>query len=249
MAATIALITLFNVFHIIQSQTTGNCPTLYVTIESFGSSSVDHGNWEGVYTQTNKTSFDAPIWRIPGPDSNKWLKYIETHWVLSGQNNELLIYNSSILFPPTNKSSTWIHEYYTDTATLTLDCSDSLSPTFSPTFSPTISPVNKPVDSHILSARINHSKGTEHLKYILFPPVLTHSHHIHSNQFLPRLTAQQSVIASFWSYQTHPILTHISELGHMSDYLMITQEDQYGNMMIQLTISIHSFNFYHPKDG
>ena len=139
MAVIFVLLALFNLFQIIHSQP--ECVTLYINIEAFGSSSIDRDNWNGVYTQTNKTSFGAPVWTIPGSDNNKWLKYIETHWVLIGQDNDLLIYNSSSTFPPTNTSSIWIHESETDRATLRLDCSDTLSPTSSPTPAPSTAPV------------------------------------------------------------------------------------------------------------
>ncbi len=104
------------------------------------SGSLDINNWNGVYTiDTNMRSFNRTIWKIP--NSNKWLKYIETHWVLSGENNELLIYESNILFPPVNQSTIWTHEFDTDPIQLRLDCSSTYSPTTSPTSAPTTLPV------------------------------------------------------------------------------------------------------------
>ena len=136
----VSLIILFSIVQIIKSQS--KCLSITIDILDFGSSSFDPDNWDGVYPITNKTSFSAPIWRIPGKDSNKYLKFIQTHWVLSGQDKELLIYNSSSLLPPTNGTTSWTHEYKADPAIINLDCSTSLSPTSSPTPAPTVSPVN-----------------------------------------------------------------------------------------------------------
>eukprot|EP01084_Bolivina_argentea_P169723 294187_1 len=167
-------ITFLHLIHFIIAQTPSTCQSIYVRIEST-SNSLDINNWNGVYSIVNsEKSFNGSIWIIS--NSNKWLKYIETHWVLSGLNNELLIYESNILFPPINQSSIWIHEFYNDPIQIRLDCSSSLSPTASPTPSPTALPTYSPTisDCNILivsdSSDSNNKMNTtyfENWKYYL----------------------------------------------------------------------------------
>ena len=122
-------------------QSTSSCISLYISIEDFGDSTSDPGNWNGVYTLDNSTSFNASVWTIPTEDSNRWLKYIETHWVLSGQNSELMIYETTSLEPPINATTTWQHEFESETAEIALRCSSTMSPTASPTVAPSTAPV------------------------------------------------------------------------------------------------------------
>lgn len=125
------------------STSSSSCVSIYVTVEDFGDSTADASNWNGVYTlDDTKTSFNASIWTIPSVDSNKWLKYIETHWVLSGQNSELLVYESNVLYPPINETTEWVHEYEVESAHIRLECSSTISPTASPTLSPSTAPVS-----------------------------------------------------------------------------------------------------------
>ena len=125
----------------IRSLSSTSCISIYVTIEDFGDSTVDPENWNGVYTLDESPSFNASIWTIPTEDSNQWLKYIETHWVLSGQNSGLLIYETNALEPPINATTMWRHEFESETAQIRLQCSSTLSPTGSPTLAPTTAPV------------------------------------------------------------------------------------------------------------
>ena len=127
----------------ILSSSSSSCVSIYVTVEDFGDSAADTDNWNGVYTLDDaKTSFNASIWTIPTDDSNKWLKYIETHWVLSGQNSELLIYESNTLYPPIDETTEWVHEYEVETAQIRLECSSTISPTTSPSAAPSTAPVS-----------------------------------------------------------------------------------------------------------
>ena len=125
--------------HVLSQTTDGpsNCLTLYITIERFDSSTADPNDWNGIYSIDETTSYGAPIWN----DGDKWLRYIETHWLLNSVNSELLIYNTTDLFPPTNGYTIWSYEYNNEKANISLFCSDSLSPTTMPTDEPSNAPV------------------------------------------------------------------------------------------------------------
>eukprot|EP01083_Nonionella_stella_P172673 593341_1 len=133
---------------------TSMCHTLTVRVLELNGVTLSTSAWDGMYRLdvAGGKSFGLDDWIGYDAANGAWIKYIGSHWILSGTNLETMSYhevNDADNYPPIG-TTTWTHFISSRTAALVeIQCSSTFSPTPAPTASPSGAPTVAPTKNYV----------------------------------------------------------------------------------------------------